>query len=113
AKKFMALETACLCKIREVGLKMPETLIVKAADAVTELYGHMWKPFDFDARKKYPVIANVYPGPQTESMTHSFQPITPMQQLAQLNFVVIQVGNRGGSPLRAKAYHAHSYCNMR
>jgi dipeptidyl aminopeptidase/acylaminoacyl peptidase len=112
-QKIMDLEQTDVSKLREVGWKMPETFIVKAADGVTDLYGQMWKPFDFDARKKYPIIANVYPGPQTESMTHAFQAITPQQQLAQLNFIVIQVGNRGGSPLRSKAYQAHSYWNMR
>ena len=111
--KIMDLEKADLSKLHEVGWKMPETFIVKAADGVTDLYGHMWKPFDFDARKKYPVIAHVYPGPQTESMTHAFQPISPQQQLAQLNFIVIQVGNRGGTPQRSKAYQAHSYWDMR
>src|SRR5207244_10781656 len=64
-------------------------------------------------KKKYPIIAHVYPGPQTESMTHGFQPISPQQQLAQLNFIVIQVGNRGGTPLRSKNYQSHSYWNMR
>lgn len=111
--KVMDLERADLSKLQAVGWRMPETFIVKAADGVTDLYGHLWKPFDFDPKKKYPIIAHVYPGPQTESMTHTFQPITPQQQLAQLNFIVIQVGNRGGSPLRSKAYQAHSYWNMR
>jgi dipeptidyl aminopeptidase/acylaminoacyl peptidase len=111
--KIMDLEKADLSKLYEVGWKMPETFIVKAADGVTDLYGQMWKPFDFDPKKKYPIIANVYPGPQTESMTHAFQPITPQQQMAQLNFIVIQVGNRGGTPLRSKNYQSHSYWNMR
>jgi dipeptidyl aminopeptidase/acylaminoacyl peptidase len=111
--KIMDLEKTDLTKLAEVGWKMPETFIVKAADGVTDLYGHLWKPFDFDPKKKYPVIAHVYPGPQTESMTHGFQPISPQQQLAQLNFIVIQVGNRGGTPLRSKNYQSHSYWNMR
>jgi dipeptidyl aminopeptidase/acylaminoacyl peptidase len=29
----------------------------------------MYKPFDFDPNRKYPIIACVYPGPQTESVT--------------------------------------------
>jgi dipeptidyl-peptidase 4 len=111
--KIMDLEKTDLSKLVEVGWKMPETFIVKAADGVTDLYGQMWKPFDFDAKKKYPIIANVYPGPQTESMNHSFQPTATQQQLAQLNFIVIQVGNRGGTPLRSKSYQAYSYWNMR
>jgi dipeptidyl aminopeptidase/acylaminoacyl peptidase len=35
------------------------------------------------------------------------------QQLAQLGFIVIQIGNRGGSPLRSNAYQNFSYYNLR
>jgi dipeptidyl aminopeptidase/acylaminoacyl peptidase len=112
-KKLMDLETADLSRLYAVGWKMPETFVVKAADGVTDLYGNMYKPFDFDPKKKYPVIAHVYPGPQTESMKHDFSPLSPEQQLAQLGFIVVQVGNRGGSPLRSKAYGSYGYGNLR
>jgi dipeptidyl aminopeptidase/acylaminoacyl peptidase len=112
-KQIMELEEADLSKLREVGWKMPETFIAKAADGITDLYGNLYKPFDFDPTKKYPIIAHVYPGPQTESMSHSFKAYTSQQQLAQLGFIVIQVGNRGGTPLRSKAYQNYSYWNLR
>jgi dipeptidyl aminopeptidase/acylaminoacyl peptidase len=112
-QKVMDLEKADLSRLIEFGWKMPSTFTVKAADGVTELYGNMWKPFDFDPKKKYPIIANVYPGPQTEGVTHTFLPISPQQQLAQLGFIVIQVGHRGGTPTRSKAYHAFGYYNLR
>jgi dienelactone hydrolase len=112
-KKLMDLEQADLSRLFAVGWKMPETFVVKAADGVTDLYGNLYKPFDFDPKKKYPVIAHVYPGPQTESMKHAFSPLSPEQQLAQLGFIVVQVGNRGGSPLRSKAYGSHGYGNLR
>ncbi len=51
---------------------MPETIVVKAKDGVTDLYGVMYKPFNFDSTRKYPVISYVYPGPQTESVQYSF-----------------------------------------
>jgi dienelactone hydrolase len=35
------------------------------------------------------------------------------QQLAQLGFIVIQIGNRGGTPARSAAYQDFSYFNMR
>ena len=73
----------------------------------------MWKPFDFDSTKKYPIIANVYPGPQTEAVTYTFSPSGVPQQLAQLGFIVIQIGNRGGSPQRSQAYQGFSYFNLR
>ena len=47
----------------EMGWKAPERFKVKAADGMTDLYGVMWKPFDFDSTKVYPIISSVYPGP--------------------------------------------------
>jgi dipeptidyl aminopeptidase/acylaminoacyl peptidase len=73
----------------------------------------MWKPFDFDSTKRYPIIAHVYPGPQTESVISSFSPAGTPQQLAQLGFIVIQIGNRGGSPQRSNAYHSFGSFNLR
>jgi dipeptidyl-peptidase-4 len=92
---------------------MPETFTVKAADGVTDLYGNMWKPFDFDPKKKYPIIAHVYPGPQTEGVVYRFSAYSTNMQMAQLGFIVIQVGHRGGSPERSKAYHSFGYFNLR
>src|SRR5262249_13928578 len=112
-KQIMELEKADLSRLYEVGWKMPETFVVKAADGVTDLYGNLYKPFDFDPRKKYPLIAHVYPGPQSESMTHAFSPLSPQQQLAPLRFIVIQAGTRGGSPLRSKLYGSYGYGNLR
>ena len=111
--KIMDLERADLTKLHEVGWKMPETFVTRAADGITDLYGNLYKPFDFDPAKKYPIIAHVYPGPQTESTPHNFKHFSPQQQLAQLGFIVIQVGNRGGTPLRSKAYQSFGYGNLR
>src|SRR5205085_6116115 len=62
---------------------------------------------------KYPIIAHVYPGPQTEGVVYRFSAYSTNMQLAQLGFVVIQVGHRGGSPERSKAYHSFGYYNLR
>jgi len=107
------LETTDLSKLTEMGWRMPERFTVKAADGITDLYGNLWKPFDFDGSKHYPLIVNVYPGPQQEGVTHTFSATASMQQLAQLGFVVIQVGHRGGTPARDKAYGAFGFGNLR
>jgi dipeptidyl aminopeptidase/acylaminoacyl peptidase len=112
-EEVMKLEETDLTRLYAAGWKMPETFVVKAADGVTDLYGNMWKPFDFDPTKKYPIIANVYPGPQTEGVTHTFSAYSSNMQLAQLGFIVIQVGHRGGTPTRSKAYHSFGYFNLR
>lgn len=109
----MKLEDMDLTRLKEMGWKAPERFVVKAADGITDIYGNMWKPFDFDSTKKYPIIANVYPGPQTEGVNTGFGATGVPQQLAQLGFIVVQLGNRGGTPQRSNAYQSFSYFNMR
>ncbi len=112
-KIVMDLEEMDLSRLKELGWRAPEPFVTKAADGVTDIYGDMWKPFDFDSTKKYPIIANVYPGPQTESVTFPFTANPVPQQLAQLGFIVIQIGNRGGSPQRSQEYQGYGYYNLR
>ncbi len=107
------LETTDTSALMDAGFHMPESFQVKADDGLTDLYGVMYKPFDFDPNKRYPIIAFVYPGPQTESVTQTFSPKNPNVALAQLGFIVIEVGNRGGNPHRSKWYHTYGYGNLR
>jgi dipeptidyl aminopeptidase/acylaminoacyl peptidase len=109
----MKLETPDLKPLIDAGFKFPEPFIVKADDGVTDLYGVMYKPFDFDPSRKYPIIAYVYPGPQTEGVTKNFNPRSNNIALAQFGFIVVEVGNRGGHPTRSKWYHNYGYGNLR
>ncbi len=111
--EILELEEMDLSRIEAMGWEMPETFVVKAADGVTDIYGNMWKPFDFDPDSTYPIIAHVYPGPQTESVSFGFSAANQRQELAQLGFIVIQIGNRGGSPQRSAAYHSFGYFDLR
>ena len=107
------LETTDVKRLLEAGFQYPETFRVKADDGITDLYGVIYKPFDFDPNRKYPLIEYVYPGPQTESVNKTFTPKSPNIPLAQLGFIVIEVGNRGGSPQRDKWYDSYGYGNLR
>jgi dipeptidyl aminopeptidase/acylaminoacyl peptidase len=112
-REVMALEEADFSKLAEAGWKMPEPFTVKAADGITDLHGVMYKPFDFDPSRQYPIVAYVYPGPQTESVAKSFSSSRYEVGLAQFGFIVITVGNRGGHPDRSKWYHNYGYGNLR
>lgn len=111
---IMELESADLSLLDQAGWKMPERFKVKAEDGITDLYGVMYKPFDFDSTRKYPVISYVYPGPQTESFVNDFTTTGRYNTaLAQLGFIVVSMGHRGGSPMRDKYYHTYGYQNLR
>ena len=110
---LLELETTDVTALLAAGFKYPEPFKVKADDGITDIYGVMYKPFDFDPNGRYPIIAYVYPGPQTESVSKTFVPRSSSMALAQLGFVVIEVGNRGGHPSRSKWYHNYGYGNLR
>ncbi len=113
-RKIMDLEACDLSRLMEAGYKFPQPFKVKADDGITDLYGVMYKPFDFDSTKKYPIIEYVYPGPQTESVSKAFsRGMDKTDRLAQVGFIVITVGNRGGHPARSKWYHNYGYGNLR
>lgn len=113
-KKIMDLETADLSNLFAAGYKFPQPFKAKADDGITDLYGVMYKPFDFDSTKKYPIVEYVYPGPQTEAVNKAFSKgLDRTDRLAQLGMVVITLGNRGGHPSRSKWYHNYGYGNLR
>lgn len=113
-KKIAELEETDLSQLFAIGYKFPERFTVKAGDGKTDLYGVMYKPFDFDSTKLYPIIEYVYPGPQTEAVNASWtKSMDRVDRLAQFGFIVITVGNRGGHPARSKWYHNYGYGNLR
>ncbi|MEE9569370.1 MAG: DPP IV N-terminal domain-containing protein, partial [Candidatus Binatia bacterium] len=93
----------------------PEEFVVKAADGQTKLYGVLYKPYDFDPNKKYPVIESIYAGPQFTLVPHTFirnwGGVVDAQALAQLGFIVFIVDGRG-TPERGKAFQDVVYRNI-
>ncbi len=113
-KKILDLETTDVSSLMAAGYKFPQIFKVKADDGITDLYGVMYKPYDFDSTKKYPVVEYVYPGPQTEAVNKAFaRAADRTDRLAQVGLIVVTVGNRGGNPSRSKWYHSYGYGNLR
>ena len=113
-RRIATLGEADFSLLFAAGYKFPERFTVKAADGITDLYGAIYKPYDFDSTKVYPICDYVYPGPQVEANTIKWsRGMTRTDRLAQLGFIVITVGNRGGHPNRSKWYHNYGYGNLR
>jgi len=110
---IMELEQADLSRMMEAGYQFPEPFQFEAADGYTDIYGVMYKPMDFDSTKVYPILQYVYPGPQTESVAKFWSTNSTEQAMANLGFIVVTLGNRGGHPARSKWYHTYSYGNLR
>jgi len=112
-QKILDLEMSDFSALMEAGYQFPEPFKAEAADGSTDIYGVMYKPYDFDPTKKYPIVAYVYPGPQTESVSKFFSTSATEQALAQFGMIVVTLGNRGGNPDRSKWYHNYGYGDLR
>jgi dipeptidyl aminopeptidase/acylaminoacyl peptidase len=106
-----------ISRLEAVGYTPAEEFIVKAADGATDLWGVMYKPFDFDPSLSYPVIEYIYAGPQTIEAPRFFAidktVMTTMKApwaLAQLGYIVVCLDARG-TPGRSKAFHDVVYGN--
>ncbi|MGC1417802.1 MAG: DPP IV N-terminal domain-containing protein [Candidatus Acidiferrum sp.] len=102
-----------ISRLLATGWQPPTPITVKARDGETDLYGLMYKPTNLDPTKKYPIINNIYPGPQGGSVGNwGFSPARgDAQSLAELGFVVVQIEGMG-NPLRSKKFHDFYYGDM-
>ncbi len=103
----LALEKTDLARLEAAGWHPPRVFKAKSADGVTDQWGVMYRPHDFDPRRKYPIVTRVYPGRQGEFVPRAFHPVSAESLLAQLGFIVVQFGNRGGTYERGLAYREH------
>jgi dipeptidyl aminopeptidase/acylaminoacyl peptidase len=107
------LEKAEASLLFDNGWKNPEIFNVKATDLITDLWGVMWKPFDFDPHKKYPIITFVYPGPQENFVPVNFFERLNNVHLAQYGFIVVMCDTRGSSYKRSKEFSEYYRTNLR
>ncbi|MEQ1691155.1 MAG: DPP IV N-terminal domain-containing protein [Gemmatimonas sp.] len=112
-KLVMPLEKADITRLLATGWKAPIPIKVKSADGTTDLYGMMFRPANFDPSKKYPIINNAYPGPQSGSVgARGFSVARgDKQALAELGFIVVSIDGRG-TPGRSKSFHDAYYGRM-
>ena len=109
----LVLEETDIGPLITSGWVAPEPFIVKARDQITDLYGLLYKPSNFEETKAYPVLNYLYPGPQSGSVgTRSFRASrNDKQSLAELGFIVVEL-DAMGTPGRSKSFHDAYYGDM-
>lgn len=90
------------------GLTPPEMFSFKADDGVTDLYGVLYKPADFSPTKKYPLLVDVYGGPESQAVRSRYR---AAYEWCELGFLVMKVDNRGTRG-RGKAFEAAAYMKL-
>ncbi|MHB8635500.1 MAG: prolyl oligopeptidase family serine peptidase [Fimbriimonadaceae bacterium] len=109
--KVADLEKADITQLLKNGVRLPEPFVAKGRDGKTDIYGVVIKPTNFDRRKRYPVIENIYAGPQGSFVPKAFAPFLNMSRLAELGFIVVQIDGMGTAN-RGKAFHDVCWHNI-
>jgi dipeptidyl aminopeptidase/acylaminoacyl peptidase len=110
-KRLALLGTADVTEWNKLGLRMPEPFVAKGRDGKTDIWGVIVRPSHFDPAKTYPVIENIYAGPQDSFTPKAFSAFMGMQKLAELGFIVVQMDGMG-TRNRGKAFHDVCYKNL-
>jgi dipeptidyl aminopeptidase/acylaminoacyl peptidase len=101
-KPVMVVEKADISKLIAAGWHAPEVFKTKGRDGKTDIWGVIYRPANFDPSKKYPVVEDIYAGPQGSFVPKSFS--TRIEPLTQIGFVVAQIDGMGTNN-RSRAFH--------
>ena len=107
----MELERGDITDLKAAGWAPPEVFEAKGRDGTTDIWGIIVRPANLDPSKKYPVVENIYAGPQGSFVPKTFAAYSQMQTLAELGFVVVQIDGMGTSN-RSKAFHDVAWHNL-
>jgi dipeptidyl aminopeptidase/acylaminoacyl peptidase len=106
------LEKADITELRVKGWEPPEVFVAKGRDGKTDIWGIICRPAQFDPSKKYPVIEQIYAGPQGSFVPKTFSPIRRFANLTDLGFIVVQMDGMGTAN-RSKAFHDVCWKNLK
>jgi len=110
-KVLIDLEKGDASALLAAGFRYPEVFVAKGRDGKTDIWGTIVRPMNFDPSKKYPVIEQIYAGPQGSFVPKTFSAVSGTQALAELGFIVVQIDGMGTSN-RSKAFHDVAYKNL-
>ncbi len=112
-KVIAELERGDVSRLLEAGWQMPEDFCAKGRDGVTDIWGTIVRPVNYDPEKKYPIIEYIYAGPQDSFVEKKFG-ICPVwgSELTELGVIVVAIDGMG-TYNRSKAFHDVCYKNLK
>ncbi len=109
-----------ISQLLAAGWKAPDAFVAKGRDGTTDIWGMVVRPRDYDPKRRYPVVENIYAGPHDAFVPKTFWPFgyhsggdkqIGMQALADLGFIVVQIDGMGTAH-RSKAFHDVAWKNL-
>ncbi len=109
--RVATLERGDASALVAAGWTTPEPFVAPGRDGSTPIHGILIKPSNFDPSRRYPVVEEIYAGPQGAFVPKEFGRLTRQHAIAELGFVVVQIDGMGTSH-RSKAFHDVCWKNL-
>jgi dipeptidyl aminopeptidase/acylaminoacyl peptidase len=98
--------------MQKAGWQFPERFVAKGRDGKTDIYGVIYRPTNFDAKKKYPIVEEIYSGPTEFHVPKRFTAVNdPLQPIVELGFIGVIIDGMGTN-WRSKAFHDTCWKNL-
>ena len=111
-KLVCTLEKADTSELRKEGWSPPEVFSAKGRDGKTDIWGIVCRPKDFDPKKKYPVLEDMYAGPHDSYTPKQFSAGRRYSSWTDMGFIVIKMDGMGTAN-RSKAFHDVCWQNLK
>ncbi|HUS36697.1 MAG TPA: DPP IV N-terminal domain-containing protein, partial [Verrucomicrobiae bacterium] len=111
-KLICKLEQADTSELQSSGWKAPEVFVAKGRDGKTDIWGLIFRPRDFDSQKRYPILEDIYAGPQGSYVPKNFSAQSRYREWNKLGFVVVKIDGMGTAN-RSKAFHDVCWQNLK
>jgi dipeptidyl aminopeptidase/acylaminoacyl peptidase len=105
-------EEADISELKDTGWEPPEVFVAKGRDGKTDIWGIISRPRNLDPNKKYPVLEQIYAGPQGSFVPKIFSGMRRFSSLTDLGFIVVQIDGMGTAN-RSKAFHDVCWKNLK
>ncbi|GIW93579.1 MAG: hypothetical protein KatS3mg110_1620 [Pirellulaceae bacterium] len=105
------LEEADISELFARGFRMPERFVAKGRDGQTDIWGVIYRPTRMEPGKRYPILEDIYAGPQGFFVPKAFQASSRSQTLADEGYIVVKIDGMGTN-WRSKAFHDVCWKNL-
>jgi dipeptidyl aminopeptidase/acylaminoacyl peptidase len=111
-KLVCLLEKADIRELMAKEMTPTEVFVAKGRDGKTDIWGILCRPSKLDPSKKYPVLEQIYAGPQSSYVPKTFSPSPRFSSLTDEGFIVVQIDGMGTAN-RSKAFHDVCWKNLK
>ena len=112
-KLVQVLERGDQGGLAKLGLRLPQRFVAKGRDGRTDIWGVVFRPSNHDPARRYPVVEQIYAGPQGHFVPKEWSAWHGQAQaLTELGFVVVQIDGMGTN-WRSKAFHDVCWRNLK